>query len=111
MRLAGSDLRSWEQVFAARGLVDLAPESLGSDFRYRAGVDINTIHAWLGHVSLNTTKMYAEVDLEVKANALATCEVKSPQPDKHWKNDVGSVAAPAGYLNRLCGASEGPTAL
>lgn len=28
----------------------------------RAGVDINTIRAWLVHVSLNTTNIYAEVD-------------------------------------------------
>jgi integrase len=37
----------------------------------RAGVDINTIRAWLGHVSLNTTNVYAEVDPEMKAQALA----------------------------------------
>jgi site-specific recombinase XerD len=42
----------------------------------RAGVDINTIRAWLGHVSLNTTNVYAEVDLQMKAKALATCEVR-----------------------------------
>src|SRR6266403_1746748 len=53
----------------------------------RAGVDINTIRAWLGHVSLNTTNIYAEVDLEVKAKALATCEIRAV-PQKHWKKDV-----------------------
>ena len=37
----------------------------------RAGVDINTIRAWLGHVSVDTTSIYAEVDLEMKAKALA----------------------------------------
>jgi integrase len=42
----------------------------------RAGVDINTIRAWLGHVSIDTTNIYAETDLEMKAKALATCEVK-----------------------------------
>lgn len=41
----------------------------------RAGVDINTIRAWLGHVSINTTNIYAEVDLEMKSKALACCEV------------------------------------
>ena len=41
----------------------------------RAGVDINTIRAWLGHVSLETTNHYAEVDLEMKAKALAACEI------------------------------------
>jgi len=39
----------------------------------RAGVDINTIRAWLGHVSLETTNRYAHVDLEMKAKALETC--------------------------------------
>jgi integrase/recombinase XerD len=43
----------------------------------RAGVDINTIRAWLGHVSLDTTHIYAEVDLDMKAKALARCEVPS----------------------------------
>ena len=33
----------------------------------RAGVDINTIRAWLGHVSIDTTNIYAESDLEMKA--------------------------------------------
>ena len=40
----------------------------------RAGVDINTIRTWLGHVSLNTTHVYPEIDLQMKANALAKCE-------------------------------------
>lgn len=41
----------------------------------RAGVDINTIRAWLGHVSLDTTHVYAEVDLEMKAKALACVDI------------------------------------
>lgn len=41
----------------------------------RAGVDINTIRAWLGHVSLDTTHIYAEVDVEMKAKALASVDV------------------------------------
>ncbi|MFQ6160820.1 MULTISPECIES: tyrosine-type recombinase/integrase [Sinorhizobium] len=41
----------------------------------RAGVDINTIRAWLGHVSLDTTHIYAEVDLEMKAKALAKVDI------------------------------------
>ena len=41
----------------------------------RAGVDINTIRAWLGHVSLDTTNVYAEVDLEMKAKALASVNI------------------------------------
>jgi integrase/recombinase XerD len=47
----------------------------------RAGVDLNTIRAWLGHVSLDTTQIYAEIDLEAKARALDRCQIpesKSP---------------------------------
>jgi integrase/recombinase XerD len=39
----------------------------------RSGVDLNTIRAWLGHVSINTTNIYAEIDLDTKARALAAC--------------------------------------
>jgi integrase/recombinase XerD len=55
----------------------------------RAGVDINTIRAWLGHVSVDTTNIYAEADLEMKAKALAHCEVKAPETAKHWREDRG----------------------
>ena len=40
----------------------------------RAGVDLNTIRAWLGHVSLDTTNIYAETDLAMKEKALAACD-------------------------------------
>jgi integrase len=40
----------------------------------RSGVDINTIRIWLGHVSLQTTHLYAESDLKMKAKALARYE-------------------------------------
>lgn len=55
----------------------------------RSGVDINTIRAWLGHVSLTTTNVYAEVDLEMKAKALASCEVKEEQVEIRWREDKG----------------------
>jgi integrase/recombinase XerD len=55
----------------------------------RAGVDINTIRAWLGHVSLATTNVYAEVDLEMKAQALATCDVEASSPKATWREDKG----------------------
>jgi site-specific recombinase XerD len=58
----------------------------------RAGVDINTIRAWLGHVSLTTTNVYAEVDLEMKAKALALCQVTDGVSSKHWREDKGLMA-------------------
>lgn len=51
----------------------------------RAGVDINTVRAWLGHASLDTTNVYAEIDLEGKAQALAKCDVTNErEPKKRW---------------------------
>lgn len=58
----------------------------------RAGVDINTIRAWLGHVSLTTTNVYAEVDLEMKAKALALCQVTEGVSARHWREDKGLMA-------------------
>lgn len=47
----------------------------------RAGVDINTIRAWLGHVSLDTTLIYAELDMEAKTRALTKCTpINLPMP-------------------------------
>jgi len=54
-----------------------------------AGVDINTIRAWLGHVSLDRTNIYAEIDLETKARALALCEVKHIKRGKLCHQDKG----------------------
>jgi integrase/recombinase XerD len=52
----------------------------------RAGVDINTIRAWLGHVSVDTTNIYAEVDLEMKAKALAACDTGGKRIEKKmWR--------------------------
>jgi site-specific recombinase XerD len=55
----------------------------------RAGVDINTIRAWLGHVSIDTTNVYAEVDLETKAQMLAACGSFMPgkAASRRWRDD------------------------
>jgi integrase/recombinase XerD len=59
----------------------------------RAGVDINTIRAWLGHVSLRTTNVYAEVDLDMKAKALAHCEIAVSEPNpQRWRDNPGLMA-------------------
>jgi integrase/recombinase XerD len=58
----------------------------------RASVDINTIRAWLGHVCLSTTNVYADVDLGMKAKALANCDVKCKKPRKRWRDDNGLMA-------------------
>lgn len=54
-----------------------------------SGVDINTVRAWLGHASLETTNVYAEINLEGKAHALAKCEVANENPpNKRWHTDA-----------------------
>jgi len=64
----------------------------------RAGVDINTIRAWLGHVSLDTTHVYAEVDLDMKAKALASLDITDLPISAHRRTPTPSLM---GFLRRL----------
>jgi site-specific recombinase XerD len=59
----------------------------------RAGVDINTIRAWLGHVSLDTTNVYAEVDLEMKAKALASVDISGQDQSPQHETSLPSLMA------------------
>jgi hypothetical protein len=45
----------------------------------------------------DTTNIYAEVDLEMKAKALAHCEVKGVKPGRRWNEDKGIMA----FLRKL----------
>ena len=63
----------------------------------QSGVDINTIRAWLGHVSVNTTNIYAEVSMKAKSEALDCCEVHSSAKQKCWKENPNIMA----FLNGL----------
>src|SRR5437899_559920 len=63
----------------------------------RAGVDINTIRAWLGHVSLDTTNVYAEIDLEMKAKALASCDISDEVTQKRKRKQADLMT----FLQRL----------
>ena len=51
-------------------------------------MDINTIRVWLGHVSIDTTNVYAEVDLETKAKMLAACGsfTAGNAPPRRWRD-------------------------
>lgn len=57
-----------------------------------AGVDVNVIRGWLGHVSLETTNRYAEITTRVKEAAVRLCEpsVGGPDPPRRtavWRDD------------------------
>ena len=59
-----------------------------------AGVDVNTIRGWLGHVSLVTTNRYAEINIRMKQEALKTCEPPSSASSEAlprkpvWRDDA-----------------------
>lgn len=62
-----------------------------------AGVDVNIIRSWLGHVSLETTQRYAEITAKTKQAALAACESVVPGPSMDlrrtvWRNDESLLA-------------------
>ena len=57
-----------------------------------AGVEINVIRAWLGHISLETTNRYAEITIRMKEEALKICDpssiVSEEAPRKPiWRDD------------------------
>ena len=52
----------------------------------QAGVDLNLIRCWLGHVRFDTTHQYVEADLEMKRAALAQGKISLlPSRPKRWK--------------------------
>ena len=58
-----------------------------------AGVEVNVIRAWLGHVSLDTTHRYAEITVQMKAQALEACEPPVHASAGHhrrgkWRDDA-----------------------
>lgn len=67
-----------------------------------AGVEVNVIRAWLGHVSLETTNRYAEITTQMKAQALEACEPPVGNSPTHhrrpiWRNDASLLE----WLNSL----------
>ena len=58
-----------------------------------SGVDVNVIRAWLGHVSLETTNRYAEINIRTKEAALRRCEPRFGADETYrgsriWRNDA-----------------------
>lgn len=57
-----------------------------------SGVDVNVIRAWLGHVSLETTNRYAEINTRTKEEALRLCEPtfesdEASRDTRIWRDD------------------------
>ena len=58
-----------------------------------SGVDVTIIRDWMGHVSLDTTNLYAQADLETKRRTLEKADgVLRPTPAPRWKRDADLLA-------------------
>ena len=59
-----------------------------------AGVDINVIRAWLGHVDLRTTNIYTEINLATKRKAIEMCTAQGKAHGKRppWKKSKDILA-------------------
>ena len=74
---------------ASRRLILRIQPLVDSERHITISSQTRSARAWLGHVSLATTNVYAEVDLEMKAKALANCEVDGKTSGKPWMKDSG----------------------
>ena len=59
--------------------------------------NLNTIRAWLGHASLDTTSVYAEIDIERKAKEVALFDSAEPARSRSYRDNRGLMA----YLQSL----------
>jgi len=77
-----------------------SPERTQVDLRkcnssgYCCAPGLTSTPSWLGHVSLDTTDIYAEVNLEMKAKALALCDIPAPADAKRLHRVVGTISFP-----------------
>jgi site-specific recombinase XerD len=62
----------------------------------RAGVDITTIAAWLGHAQLSTTHSYIEIDLRMKRAAITDPQRRASTPRPGSAPHVHHPGHPAG---------------
>lgn len=57
-----------------------------------SGVEVNVIRGWLGHVSLETTNRYAEINMRMKEEAMKACQPPTSSMKRHvdvrWRDDV-----------------------
>ena len=72
----------------------------------QAGVELNVIKSWPGHVSITTTSQYAETDMAIKRKAIERCPPPVPTPEGespwHARQDIiqwpEDLSAPKNYV-------------
>jgi len=83
----------------------------------QAGVELNVIKSWLGHVSITTTSQYVEIDMAMKRKAIERCPPPVPAPDGesrwHARQDIiqwlEDLSAPKSYVKQNPGVPLLPT--
>ena len=72
----------------------------------RSGVDINSLSFWLGHADINTTHVYAEIDMEMKRRMIEKAGAPPSGKDVPWQQpDILAWLSQLGKASRLCGAN------
>lgn len=59
----------------------------------QSGVEVNVIRAWLGHVSINTTNRYIDIDMAMKEKALQACQPTAPTDEISVWRDQPEILA------------------
>lgn len=58
-----------------------------------SGTDIDAVRNWLGHASITTTNIYAEISMDRKLEILKKCETPdSSVPKRNWSDDEKLMA-------------------
>jgi site-specific recombinase XerD len=86
---------------AAKTMPTLKSKKIGAHtFRHaaavhllRSGNELTVVRSWLGHVSVETTHQYTEIDFQMKRKALEACQPIPKSTEKPaWKKDADLVA-------------------
>jgi site-specific recombinase XerD len=69
----------------------------------RSGNDVNMVSYWLGHVDINTTHVYLEIDMEMKRKMLERTDAPAIKKKPAWhKPDVLQWLSALGKAPELC---------
>ena len=72
----------------------------------RSGNDVNMVSSWLGHVDINTTHIYLEIDMEMKKKMLEKTDAPAINNKVAWhKPDVLEWLNALGKAPELCAAN------
>ena len=69
----------------------------------RSGNDVNMVSYWLGHVDINTTHIYLEIDMEMKRKMIEKADAPAIKIKAAWhKPDVLQWLNALGKAPELC---------